>query len=67
MANIHYILYAFLLILASAINVYIDNNNYELYKREILYNKWEKIQLDEQLIYLRGSIIPKWKQQFEDL
>jgi hypothetical protein len=55
MANIHYILYAFMLILAAAINNYIDNNNYELYNREIIYNKWEKTQVDKPIVYLRGN------------
>jgi hypothetical protein len=55
MANIQYILYAFMLILAAAINNYIDNNNYELYNREIIYNKWEKTQVDKPIVYLRGN------------
>lgn len=43
MANIHYILYAFLLILASAINIYMDDNRYNLSNKEIVFNKWENI------------------------
>ncbi len=44
-----------MLILAAAINNYIDNNNYELYNREIIYNKWEKTQVDKPIVYLRGN------------
>jgi hypothetical protein len=55
MANINYILYAFMLILASAINIYMDDSRYEQYNREILYNKWEKIQVDKPIVYLRGN------------
>ena len=44
-----------MLILAAAINNYIANNNYELYNREILYNKWEKTQVDKPIVYLRGN------------
>jgi hypothetical protein len=44
------ILYAFLLILVSSTYNYMEDTRYELKNREILYNKWDHIQV-EPIVY----------------
>lgn len=62
---IRYILFAlFAVIVASTYNIVLDNN-YELYNREIIYNKWEKIDIKKPHRRLRIKVIQV--QPFDDL
>lgn len=51
-----YILYAFMLVIARTSYDAVENASYDLYNREILYNKWEHFDSNPNK-HLRGNYL----------